>query len=66
MNSTKLLGIAIFVALFAGLAVVPALDSPAINAYAEKPKDNPSDDDQGGGNDPPNNKKKGNHPSRNG
>ncbi len=64
MNSVKVLGIAIFVALFAGLAVVPALDSPAFNAYAEKPKDNPGDDDKGTGNDPP--KKKGNHPSRNG
>jgi hypothetical protein len=41
--------------LFAGLAIVPAINTQ--EAIAESPfKDSPSDDNNGGGNDPPNNK----------
>ena len=53
MLSTKLLGLVIIVALFSGLAIVPAINT-ITPAFGENPhKDSPSDDDSGGGNDPP-------------
>ena len=56
MISTKLLGLVIIVALFSGLAIVPAINT-ITPAFGENPhKDNPGDKDQGKGNDPPNNK----------
>jgi hypothetical protein len=49
-----ILSIAIAVGLFAGLAIVPAIDT-ITPAFGENPhKDNPGDKDQGKGNDPPN------------
>jgi hypothetical protein len=53
MISTKLLGLVIIVALFSGLAIVPAINM-ITPAFGENPhKDNPGDKDQGKGNDPP-------------
>lgn len=51
-----ILSIAIAFGLFAGLAIVPAIDM-ITPAFGESPfKDSPSDKDQGKGNDPPNKK----------
>ena len=47
-----ILSIAIAVGLFAGLAIVPAIDTITPAFGANDDKDSPSDKDQGYGNDP--------------